>query len=199
MEKPAPFSLLPDLVGRSVLDLGCGYGENCREFFRRGVARVLGLDISENMLEVANRESWSESVRFLRMSMNDLAPLEGPFDLAVRSLAVHYIENFDNLLGSIYRMLNPNGTLIFSQEHPLATALKREPRWSRDGEGHILHDNLTDDSLAREETPLDRGWGRESSPLLFHDLQCPNPDGVCAGAGIGAGSGQGDHGAVSCV
>ena len=31
-EKPALFSLAPDLQGKAVLDLGCGYGENCAEF-----------------------------------------------------------------------------------------------------------------------------------------------------------------------
>lgn len=150
VEKPALFSLLPDLIGQSVLDLGCGYGENCREFVRRGAARVLGIDISEKMLAVANRENRDGLVRFLRMSMNDLALLEGPFDLAVSSLAVHYIEDFDALLDHIHRLLSPNGLFVFSQEHPLTTALKREPRWSRDGEGRILHYNLTDYSLPGE-------------------------------------------------
>lgn len=32
VEKPALFSLLPDVAGKAVVDLGCGYGENCREF-----------------------------------------------------------------------------------------------------------------------------------------------------------------------
>lgn len=34
-EKPALFSLAPDLSGKAVLDLGCGYGENCAEFKER--------------------------------------------------------------------------------------------------------------------------------------------------------------------
>ncbi len=33
VEKPALFSLLPDVAGKAVVDLGCGYGENCRNFF----------------------------------------------------------------------------------------------------------------------------------------------------------------------
>ena len=55
-EKPALFSLAPDLAGKAVLDLGCGYGENCAEFKERGASRVLGIDISEKMLEVATAE-----------------------------------------------------------------------------------------------------------------------------------------------
>ena len=41
-EKPALFSLAPDLQGKAVLDLGCGYGENCAEFKALGAATVLG-------------------------------------------------------------------------------------------------------------------------------------------------------------
>lgn len=109
VEKPALFSLLPDVAGKAVVDLGCGYGENCREFSRRGAAHVVGIDISEKMLAVAAGENQLANVRFLRMSMNDLTPLEGPFDLVVSSLAVHYIEDFDTLLRQIHRLLTPGG------------------------------------------------------------------------------------------
>lgn len=50
-EKPALFYLAPDLQGKAVLDLGCGYGENCAEFKALGATIVLGVDISEKMLE----------------------------------------------------------------------------------------------------------------------------------------------------
>ena len=50
-EKPAIFSLAPDLDGQTIIDLGCGYGENCAEFKARGASAVLGVDISEKMLE----------------------------------------------------------------------------------------------------------------------------------------------------
>ena len=55
-EKPALFSLAPDLQGKAVLDLGCGYGENCAEFKALGATTVLGVDISEKMLAVATAE-----------------------------------------------------------------------------------------------------------------------------------------------
>ena len=50
VEKPALFSLCPDLTDKKVLDLGCGYGENCREFSKSGASKVVGIDISEKML-----------------------------------------------------------------------------------------------------------------------------------------------------
>lgn len=43
-----------------------------------------------------------------------------------------------------------NGILIFSQEHPLTTALKNEDYWSKDEDGNITHYNLTDYSALGE-------------------------------------------------
>ncbi len=70
-EKPALFSLAPDLAGKAVLDLGCGYGENCAEFKRLGASRVVGIDISEKMLEVTKNEN--TGIKFIRVDMSDLS------------------------------------------------------------------------------------------------------------------------------
>ena len=54
-ETPALFSLLPDLQGKTILDLGCGVGGHCFEFVNRGAKKVVGIDISKKMLEVAEK------------------------------------------------------------------------------------------------------------------------------------------------
>ena len=36
LEQPAMNKLLPDLCGKSVLDLGCGYGHNCILYLKNG-------------------------------------------------------------------------------------------------------------------------------------------------------------------
>lgn len=132
--------------------------------------------------------------------MNDLTPLEGPFDLWVSSLAVHYIEDFDTLLRQIHRLLTPGGTFVFSQEHPFTTALMREPRWTRDGEGRILHYNLDRLQPARrKDDQLDCRGSREIPPPVFGDFQFPRPGRIYAGAGTRAGSGRGGDGRLAGV
>ena len=143
MEKPALFSLCPDLSGKRILDMGCGYGENCREFARLGAADVLGIDISAKMLAVAKAENDCENVRFMRLSMNNLAALPEKFDVIFSSLAMHYIEDFPALARTAAAHLSPGGKFIFSQEHPLTTAVLDGPRWEKDAEGNILHYRLT--------------------------------------------------------
>jgi len=144
VEKPALFALCPDLHGKRVLDMGCGYGENCREFARRGAADVVGIDISEKMLAVAEAENDCANVRFQRMSMSDLAQLEGRFDVIFSSLAMHYIEDFAALARAAADHLTEGGRLIFSQEHPLTTAVTDGSYWYRDESGQVLHYKLTD-------------------------------------------------------
>lgn len=150
VEKPALFSLCPDLIGKTVLDLGCGYGENCQKFSKMGAKEVVGADISKKMIEVASNENSFSNVSYRHMSMSDLSSIEEKFDLVVSSLAVHYIQDFDKLLFEIQGLLNNKGIFIFSQEHPLTTALTKGNYWSKDENDEILHYNLSDYSLEGE-------------------------------------------------
>lgn len=120
-EMPALFSMLPDLQGKTVLDLGCGFGEHCMYFVKMGAAKVVGVDISEKMLRVARKENNAPNIVYLRMAMEHISELDEYFDLVVSSLAFHYVEDFESLIKDCYDLLKPGGTLLFSQEHPLAS------------------------------------------------------------------------------
>jgi len=139
-EKPALFSLAPDLTCKAVLDLGCGYGENCAEFKRLGASRVVGIDISEKMLEVAKNEN--TEIEFIKTDMSDLSFIDGRFDIVFSSLAVHYIKDFDSFVAGVSRILADGGVFIFSQEHPLTTAPPAGASWTRDENKNVLHYNL---------------------------------------------------------
>jgi len=141
-EKPALFSLAPDLAGKQVLDLGCGYGENCAAFRQLGAASVTGIDISRRMLEVAREKH--PGAEYLRMDMSDIAALPGKYDVVFSSLAVHYIANFDGLCAQVAALLNEGGHFVFSQEHPITTAPLSGPCYTNNEQGERLHYNLSD-------------------------------------------------------
>ncbi len=141
-EKPALFSLAPDLRDNAVLDLGCGYGENCAEFLKMGASRVTGIDISEKMLSVAVSEH--PDIEFIRGDMSDLSFIKGKYDVVFSSLALHYIEDFGKFAKEVHDLLNHDGYFVFSQEHPLTTAPVSGVNWSKDENGNVLHYNLTD-------------------------------------------------------
>lgn len=133
IEQPAMRKMLPDLHGKSVLDLGCGYGHNCFDFINNGADRVTGVDISEKMLSVAMSESAHERIEYLNMSMTDISTLNRKFDFIYSSLAFHYVKDFDEFVKDMYSILNNGGRLLFSQEHPIITA-------TLDGNGHFNKD-----------------------------------------------------------
>ena len=143
VEKPALFSLLPDLSSKSVLDLGCGYGENCMEFIRLGAEHVVGVDLSEKMLKVAKTENKEKGIDYICMGMENISVLNEKFDLIVSSLAIHYIEDFDKLVEDVHSLLNEGGYFIFSQEHPLTSAHKTGDYWTKDEDGKCLHYNFS--------------------------------------------------------
>lgn len=133
LEQPAMTKLLPDLNGKSVLDLGCGYGHNCIDFVHRDAKKVVGVDISEKMLSVAKSESARPEIEYLNMSMTDISKLGEKFDLIYSSLAFHYVEDFEAFAKDMFSILNDGGRLLFSQEHPIITA-------TVDGNGHFNKD-----------------------------------------------------------
>ncbi|MBE6902400.1 MAG: class I SAM-dependent methyltransferase [Ruminococcaceae bacterium] len=122
LEQPAMAELLPDLTGKTVLDLGCGCGKNCVDFIRRGAERVVGIDISEKMLAVARAKSVHKNIKYRRLSMTEISALDMKFDLVYSSLAIHYVEDFSRLMRDICALLNEGGILLYSQEHPIVTA-----------------------------------------------------------------------------
>ena len=141
-EKPALYSLLPDLAGKTVLDLGCGFGENCIRYVDKGAKRVVGVDISEKMLAVAEAENAHENIKYLKMPMEDIGELREHFDVVVSSLAIQYVEDYQGLVNNIYNLLNDGGVLVFSQEHPINTCFSSGSRWTKDENGKKLYANV---------------------------------------------------------
>ena len=116
-EIPTLFSLLPDLTGKRVLDLGCGYGEHCVSFVKKGADKVVGIDISEKMLEVAKTGNSDPKIEYLLMPIEDIDRITEKFDVVISSLALHYVEDFEGVVRNVNNLLTLGGEFIFSPEH----------------------------------------------------------------------------------
>ena len=149
-EIPARFALLPDLKGLRILDLGCGMGDDCMEYIRRGAKEVTGTDISEKMLHEAKEKNAHPNITYIRMPMEDLYKLEGEYDLVVSSLAIHYVEDYKGVLKNVYRLLKTGGEFVFSQEHPVNSCYDGGERWTRDENGIKIYSNLSNYSVEGE-------------------------------------------------
>jgi hypothetical protein len=78
-EWPALKALLPPMLGLKVVDLGCGYGWFCRWASEQGADSVLGLDVSQKMLEQARKTTSTSNIRY------EHADIEHPIFMAPRN------------------------------------------------------------------------------------------------------------------
>ena len=137
-EWPVFRSLLPDLKDKRVLDLGCGFGWHCRYAREQNANSVVGVDISENMLQQAREQTDDSSITYMRKPIEEIQFDKEEFDVVISSLAFHYIEDFHQLCKKVYHYLQPGGSFVFSVEHPIFTS-REEQDWHYDSGGNRTH------------------------------------------------------------
>lgn len=133
-EWPTVKALLPDLAGKRIVDLGCGFGWFARFAREQGAHSVLGLDLSEKMIARAKADTQDDAVEYRIADLERLDLAAASFDLAYSSLAFHYIEDFGRLTRTVHQALLPGAHFIFTIEHPIFMAPTR-PGWVVDNEG----------------------------------------------------------------
>ncbi len=96
----------------TVGDLGTGTGELAATL-APFVARVVGIDRSEAMLEAAARRlEGSANVELRRGDLEALPVADGELDVAVLSLVLHYVVDPADVLRDTHRALAPGGRLV---------------------------------------------------------------------------------------
>ncbi|NDV58852.1 bifunctional 2-polyprenyl-6-hydroxyphenol methylase/3-demethylubiquinol 3-O-methyltransferase UbiG [Bacteroides sp. 519] len=131
-------NMLPNFTGKNILDLGCGFGWHCRYAIENGAKWVVGIDISENMLEKARQINNLKGIEYIKKALEDVDYPARQFDIVLSSLTLHYIESFDTISQNVYKWLKPGGNFIFSVEHPVFTAFGNQD-WIYGKEGEKLY------------------------------------------------------------
>ena len=107
---------------RTAVDLACGTGSATAILARKGI-QVLGVDMSEEMLTVAQQkaQSLAQPPRFVCQRLQELWLPRG-VDLAVCALdSLDYItepEDCREAIRRVYKVLNPGGIFIFDVNTP---------------------------------------------------------------------------------
>ncbi len=143
IETPILLAMLPDLHGKEILDIGCGMGQHAKQYADMGAASVLGIDISEKMLEYAREHNSAENITYQRMAMEDIETIGRSFDLVTSSLVFDYIEDFAGLMRKISNLMKNDAEFVFSMSHPIVTAWDGAyDRYTRTETGERLYANL---------------------------------------------------------
>lgn len=130
--------MLPDLEGKSILDLGCGFGWHCKYAAQHGAKDIVGIDSSEKMLAQAEKINADKNIEYRKASIEELEVNREAFDVVISSLALHYVEDFQQVCKKVHHGLRENGYFVFSVEHPIFSAYGNQ-QWYTDEAGKILH------------------------------------------------------------
>jgi len=105
--------------GEAVLDLGSGGGLDCFLAAKKvGLSgRVVGLDMSADMIQLARRNARSvgaENVQFRLGEMEEMPFPDGSFDVVISNCVINLSPDKDAVLRECHRVLKPGGRLRVS-------------------------------------------------------------------------------------
>src|SRR5262249_39224115 len=132
---PTLLELAGDVLGREVCDLACGQGIASRELARRG-ARVVGVDLSPLLLEIARHEEEAVplGIAYLRDDAHALVSFaDDRFDMVTCNLALMDIPDLSAVFLTVHRVLRSGGAFVFAITHPCL--IPPGSRWTDSFEG----------------------------------------------------------------
>jgi 2-polyprenyl-3-methyl-5-hydroxy-6-metoxy-1,4-benzoquinol methylase len=123
------FQLLGELRGKTILDVGCGEGEDAMILAKLG-ARVTGLDVSPGAIALATERAAlngvSDRVRFVCAALNagDLPPRS--FDVIwIDNVLHHVLDDLERTMGSLLQAAKPGALVICIEPVNLNKTLRK--------------------------------------------------------------------------
>jgi 2-polyprenyl-3-methyl-5-hydroxy-6-metoxy-1,4-benzoquinol methylase len=122
------YSLIGNLVGVRILDVGCGDGENAITLAVLG-ASVVGIDVSPGAIEVCRRRAAVNGVvdrtEFICAPLEEAGVLSDFDVLWGEAILHHVIPELDSVLHRLRRSLRPGGLFLFSEPVNLSPGLRK--------------------------------------------------------------------------
>ena len=127
--------ILPNLIrlveakkGEVIVDLACGQGFFAKEFTKLG-SKVIGVDISRELINIAKQD---KSVEYHVSPADKLDFLQSEsVDKVIIILSLQNIENANEVIKEVSRVLKPRGKLFMVLNHP-AFRIPKESSWGWD-------------------------------------------------------------------
>lgn len=105
--------LKPDM---EVLEFGCGTGSTAI-IHAPYVKHIRAIDFSSNMIEIARRKAEAENIKnitFEQSTIDELNISDGSLDVVLGMSILHLLENKEEVIRKVYKMLKPEGIFVSS-------------------------------------------------------------------------------------
>ena len=121
-----------------VLELGCGTGKNT-EWLITKADKLIGIDFSSRMLELARKKISSKNVSFICADLNEKWPVNNnSFDLATINLTLEHIKILDHIFNSLFIKLRKGGKCFVCELHPEKQLAGSKARFQDNGTEIVL-------------------------------------------------------------
>ncbi|MDX1701274.1 MAG: class I SAM-dependent methyltransferase, partial [Melioribacteraceae bacterium] len=110
------FEEIPDVKGKNVLDIGCGWGTLAIELAQPGAKRVVGVDIKCELIDFSNQmlsqnyQEFKDSVSFKCLNLKDFN-CDILFDIVVSKDSFEHILNLPEMLEELNKRLSDDGKI----------------------------------------------------------------------------------------
>ncbi|MBU1922570.1 class I SAM-dependent methyltransferase [Patescibacteria group bacterium] len=118
---------LAKLGSKTILDAGCGTGEDVHYFHKFG-ASVYGVDCSEKMISLAIKKLPKLKSQFSVQDLEATNFQNNFFDIIYSRYAMHCSDNLERLFNEFSRILKPKGMLLILVAHPLLGFLSKKTK-----------------------------------------------------------------------
>ena len=129
---------LVNLNFSNVLELGCGSGKNTEWLITRA-NKLVGLDFSKRMLDIARNKIISPKATFIETDLNEKWGISNnAFDIATVNLTLEHIEILDHIFSSLFMKLTRGGKCFVCEIHPKKQLSGSKARFEINGTEFIL-------------------------------------------------------------
>lgn len=141
-----------NLQGKVLVDVGCGAGDELLEYARMGASKVIGIEPSSTMREIAKTTVTDEPTIELMDGSFTALPFESEStDIVTARYSLHIISELEKAFEEVARILKPNGLFLVSVSHPKYDARVAEKQGKNIGDrvqiklfkGAVIVDNAT--------------------------------------------------------
>ncbi|WP_219908016.1 class I SAM-dependent methyltransferase [Enhygromyxa salina] len=161
-----------DLVGKDVLEVGCGRGGGASWVAGLGPRRMVGVDLSPVAIDFCRRVHARENLGFMVGDACDLPLDDNEFDVVVNVESSHCYPSMPGFLSEVRRVLRPGGMFAWADVRFDDQRVELEQAFATSGFEFVSHHEITDNVVAAldEVAPMRQPYIKDMVPAPLRPM-----------------------------